>query len=220
MSITVIGEHDGPDVPARKRRKSRLNKKIHGRTYSSNQLETWKAIKDLTIKFKDHNSTFTLSKLPVKNNSKAFAIGLRKIYKKSPLHNFSNLSFDKLSDLPGDFSESNSKFIYRLDYKSDNKRTIKLDDCLAGAIEDIAKKSGLEPASRKGKFYDAYWWINPGIAEIRLVGIMMPAHIPRTKLSACKEATLTFDALYSCDAYQLDVMDNYDAPSPFVDDNW
>lgn len=70
-----------------------------------------------------------------------------------------------------------SKLLYRLDYKSANKRALNQDCNLATTIEGLAKSRGLESASRNGKFYKSYWWFNPGISEIDLVGILTPTFL-------------------------------------------
>lgn len=182
VSISVIDKHGGPDIPAKENKEKRRYKKRQ--FFSDKQLSAWEKIKANRLKYKDHFTTYTLTKITNHKNRKVFSIGLYKIYTKTPLKKFSRLAFAKLRDLPDEFSESDSKFIYRLDYKSDKKRNLPLDDCLAGTVEEIVQKCGLELASRKGKFYDTYWWFNPGVKDIRLVGVMMPAHIPSTKLQA------------------------------------
>jgi hypothetical protein len=73
---------------------------------------------------------------------------------------------------------AHSKLVYRLDYKSVNKRALKLDSCLATTIEELAISSELESASRKGKFYKSYWWFNPGVEAIDLFGLLTPTHTP------------------------------------------
>jgi len=91
--------------------------------------------------------------------------------------------FDKLMDYPGLIRTLYNKFVYRLDYKSTKKQSLNRDACLALNIEKIAaKRNGLEPASRKGKFYKSYWWFNPGVYDIALVGVLMPLYTPYNKL--------------------------------------
>lgn len=70
------------------------------------------------------------------------------------------------------------KLVYRLDYKSINKRSLDLKDCKASMIEKLAMSKGLDKASRKGNFYKSYWWFNPGIDAVDLTGLLIPTFTP------------------------------------------
>lgn len=206
VSISVIGKHGGLNIPAKEKKEKRHFKKRL--TFSDKQLVTWEKIKANGLKYKNHFTTYTLTKITGQKNSKAFSIGLKKIYTKTPLKTFSEKSFEKLWELPDDPSESDAQFIYKLDYKSDHKHLFNLDDCLASKVEAIALKSNLKSASRMGKFYDTYWWFDPGVETVRLVGIMIPTHVPESKLSNIQESVTVLENLKASHHLSVDIRNN------------
>ena len=196
VSVSVIGNHDGPDIRAGKKRKLSDNtekepNKNNNRSVSLKQiiayqkhLQRQKDYNELKKNLIDPRESFELGiKNSTKSGENVFFIKLKKVLKTGPMSELKQNVFDELADYPGLIPTSYTKFVYRLDYKSTKKQSLNLDDCLALKIEKIAaKRNGLEPASRKGKFYKSYWWFNPGVNDIALVGVMMPLYTPYNKL--------------------------------------
>lgn len=199
VSISVLGTHPGSLIPDKIVRV----KKRHRRDTKQNdkQIVAWN---------RNNRVTFTLAKLPDKKDSKAFVIGVKKIRKETELKEFKVSSFEYLTAPPEDYLKPASQFVYRLDYKSNNKRNLEMEDCLANCIEGIVQKFGLEGASRNGKFYDKYWWLDPGIPVTHLVGIIMPSHIQRTQFSALDETIEALNRLALVSINDVEVVNGKD----------
>jgi len=212
VSISVIGVLYGPTIPATTIKKKHHYTKPLIRNITAKQIKSYKMIKQVNAKTKGQRITYKLAKIPVGKGTKAFAIGIKRCHSKNPLNILGKLSHKKLIDPPGDLSESDALFCYRLDYKSNKKRDLIVDGCLAGYIEEIVQKCSLKSASRKGKFYDTYWWFNPGIDLIRLVGIVMPIHIPSTRLSDHSETIAALGRLNSEGIESIDMIDINEKP--------
>lgn len=205
VSISVLGIHDGPMIQAKIRQKRDYCRKASDRIPSHEQISAWKSFKENAVKNKDLRKTFSLAKIPVVKGGNSFSIGLKKSYRKDPLKEFSDVAFEPLADFPDDSFQGDSQYVYRLDYKSTKKRILDKGDCLAGQVEGIVQKCGLEPASRKGKHYDTYWWFNPGLSFVGLVGVIMPVHIPKTKLAEYKEINTVLEQLAAIEINDIQV---------------
>jgi len=205
ISICTIGEYDEPSVNPKKKQtvsniKTKTSEQIIGykkhlafeQLYNSlkDQLEGSRDSYKLAIKFHTQRD---------KNKSKPFSIRLIKWLKTTPKIEFKEKVFEPLEDYPEYNEVTQTKFIYRLDYKSINKKSMETTDCIANRIEKVVMSCGLEPASRKGKFYKSYWWFDPGIKAIALVGIIMPKFTLPSKLLAYSNIKPTLKALATAD---------------------
>jgi hypothetical protein len=200
VSISAVGEHDGSGIPAKKEKKPKSGKPTKKRKLTSSQIDYLEKLKEEQIpqwvitkaKFdpKDIHNSYALFN---KSNHKFITVKLRKIITDAPYPK--TTFFDNLMLYPGSNPESSYQFVYRLDYKSIKKRDLELDACLAGDVEKIAVSCGLEHASRAGKFYEYYWWFNPGLKAINLIGILMPTHIPETDLTDYEKTRQMLDAM-------------------------
>lgn len=190
ISISAIGEYDAPNIDAEKNRARPT--KNGPRTENQNSaynkyLEKTKAYNAIKEKLEGSRDSYKLAITFHKNNkskksNKPFSIKLIKWLKTTPQRDFRPKVFEPLKDY-AEFWGPQTKFVYRLDYKSILKKSMKLNDCLAKRIESVVKRGGLEPASRKGKFYNTYWWFDPGVNAIALVGVLIPRFTLGSKLT-------------------------------------
>lgn len=230
MAICVLGKHDGPLRPSKvkktenslehrklistlHRTKSDSSKKHvrydHDRTDKNR--ETWEKVKE----FIKHHVLTQILAYEVERNTKKYNIRLIKRYKKMPLDATTPIAFTDLDDLHYSELDNDSKYIYKLDHKP-KALAVNNQECLAGKIESLITSCGLEPASRNKRFYDKYWWIDPNVLDSAPIGIIVPTHIPPTRLPVYKEINKMFTNLKDADATSLTITTNTcPGPSPF-----
>ncbi|MBL0226092.1 MAG: hypothetical protein IPQ16_11130 [Geobacteraceae bacterium] len=193
VSVAVIGKFtDNTYIEAKLKYKSDLEssnkvklsskKKIVKQGYEVNTIYAYNRLFENGANPDDIRKTYELGISNTRENGKrTFSIKLNKTFttaKSEPIE------FEGLKLHPGHDTFSKQQFVYRLDYKSNRKKNFPLEKCLAGKIEHVAQSCGLEAVSRRGKFYDTYWWFDDSKAlSINLIGILMPTHIPGTDLS-------------------------------------
>jgi hypothetical protein len=223
VSVSVIGNHDGPDIRAGKRRKfsdktkknpdgeiKKRDMSVKQRIAYQKHLQWLNDYNELKKNLIDPRESFELGiNHSTKPGENVFSIKLKKVLKTGPMAELKQNVFDALADYPGLFPTTYTKFVYRLDYKSTKKQSLNRDDCLALKIEKIAaKRNGLEPASRKGKFYKSYWWFHPEIDDIALVGILMPLYTPYNNLTIYDKAKAALKNMRISKSFAIEKIDD------------
>lgn len=210
VSLSVLGEHNGPDIPAGKA-KRQLSISSPKRARSAKQKEAYKNYLEFLEDFQAIKKVYPdlrySSKLAVKYNDKnnygSFLIKLKKVLKISPLVELSLKSFEPLAECPARSPMPEAKFVYCLDYKSIRKRDFKSRVCLGTKIEEIILRCGLKPASRNGNFYKSYWWIEPQINTLNLVGVLMPAYTKYAEHAVHSTSKTVIELMISEYAYKI-----------------
>jgi len=204
ISVSVIGNRQGFYIPARNNGPKPIRRKR--RISSHEQYLSYKAMTDNC----GYHSFKLALKLKGASDRAKLIIKLVRCLKYKPMVKFSPKAYEPLLNSYEYTILPNPKFLYRLDYKSNKKIKLCMNDCLASKIETITSRGGLVPASRKGKFYNTYWWFTHGESNSELLGLLMPSYMPYSDIPVCPEATSLIDRLNTADNIHFsDVSDNY-----------
>lgn len=210
ISITAMGDHDGPDIEAKKK----INKATNSNPMTTKQMQayekylnTQEAYNLLKQNLEGSHDSFKLAVSFHNKTKKPFSIKLIRWLRTTQEAEFMSRVFEPLSDCPNFREGIQAKFIYRLDCKSIDKRSMKLSDCFAAKIEKVATLAGLEPASRKGKFYKSYWWFDPGVNDVAVVGVIMPSYTMPSKLTIYRNVKPVMKKMITAKSYKYEEID-------------
>jgi len=217
VSISVIGKDDDSDSTIYENIIDDQSKSRPDRTVE--QIEAFDTIREYLGKKSKLRQTFVLElkreENAKKKGTKPISICLKRILTGEQNKRRTDNTFKMLMTYPDHTPNLYSIFLYRLDYKSNKKKSLKLDECIAGKVENFTRRSGLEPASRAGKFYKTYWWFNPGISEIDLVGILVPTHIPVSQISVFDKTQKALDWMANVADHELNIKPDHIDECPF-----
>jgi len=198
---------ENPDITPKIPKKKPTEKQRNAQSKYMSRLAAFNAMKKI------HPDLRVGLNLAIKHSKdrrdKTFSIGLKKVLKTTPVIKFGSPLYDNPPCFPAQYSATNSCFVYRLDYKSTDKKAANVSNCLARKVEDVVVSGGLEPASRAGKFYKSYWWFEPDGNAIDVIGVLTPTFASYHELATHSKAQATIDKISAFDSYSIEEVDEY-----------